>query len=126
MRLAKYIVIRNAPVPFFIKPISRKISSEINNAFVIPNFKKHFSFLEQQLSTSPGGGQYLCGTKLSGADILLSFPLIAGRESGGVTCATKDQYPKLAAYIQRLEEEPGYKKAVEKVIQIEGEYIVTP
>jgi len=52
---------------------------------------------------------------------MLSFPLIAGGPSAGLT---KDKYPKLAAYVERLQQEPGYKKAVEKIIEIEGKYEV--
>ena len=33
----------------------------------------------------------------------------------------ESDYPKLYAYAKRLEEESGYKKAVEKIISIEGE-----
>jgi len=116
--------IRTAPVPFFIKPITKKISAGILNAFVTPNITSTFGFLEQQLATSPGGGKYLCGTQLSAADILISFPLIAasGPSSATMTGMTKDKYPKLLAYVEALQQEPGYKKAVDKIISIDGKY----
>jgi len=81
--------------------------------------KTHFTFLEGQLASSPHGGNYLCGQYLTGADILLSFPLIAGRHRTGLT---KELYPKLWAYIDRLENEPGYKKAADKIIEIDGKF----
>lgn len=90
-------------------------------SFLGPQFTTHFKFLEQQLQTSPGGGQYLCGTNLTAADIMMSYPLIAGSEQAGVT---KEKYPTLVAYIDRLQQEPGYKKAVEKIIEIDGKYEV--
>jgi glutathione S-transferase len=52
---------------------------------------------------------------------MLSFPLIAGRSRSGLTSET---YPKLTAYLDGLEKEPGYKKAVEKITEIDGKYEV--
>lgn len=74
------------------------------------------------MATSPKGGKYLCGPHLTGADILLSFPLIAGKERAGIT---KEAYPKLFEYIERLENEPGYKKAADKIIEIDGKFEAT-
>lgn len=109
--------IKAAPVPFFIRPITNSISSKIQTSYVEPNLATHFAFLEQQVRTS--SGDYLCGAHLTGADILMSFPLIAGGPKAGLT---KERYPELAAYIERLEQEPGYKKAVEKIIELDGKF----
>jgi len=111
--------IKKAPVPFFIKPITSRIAGGIDTAFLTPNLKSNFSFLESQLATSPQNGQYLCGPHLTGADVILSYPLINAR---GATSLMKQTYPKLWAYVDRLEAEPGYKIAVEKIIKIDGKY----
>ncbi|TVY35844.1 Glutathione S-transferase, partial [Lachnellula occidentalis] len=108
--------IKNSPVPFFIKPITTRVGDKILTSFVEPNCVTHFSFLESQLQTS--GGQYLCGKHLTGADILISFPLIAGKGSA----YTKEKYPLVWAYTERLEKEKGYVKAVEKIVELEGEF----
>lgn len=76
-------------------------------------------FLEEQLATSPRRGRYLCGKYLTAADIMLSFPLIAG---GFRTGLTRSRYPRLFAYTTQLQEKPNYKKAVKKIIEIEGKY----
>lgn len=114
--------IKGAPVPFFIRPITNGIANKVQENFVMPNLKTHFSFLEGQLASSPDGGKYLCGPHLTGADILLSFPLIAGRGRSGLT---KEAYPKLWAYVDMLEEEPGYQAAVKKIIEIDGKFEAT-
>jgi len=114
--------IKKSPVPFFIKPITSGVANKINSSFLEPSFVTHFTFLESQLTSSPDGGLYLCGPHLTGADILLSFPLIAGRGRAGIT---EEKYPKLWAYIDRLEEEPGYKKAAQKIVEIEGSFEAT-
>ncbi|KAG0646991.1 Glutathione S-transferase 1 [Hyphodiscus hymeniophilus] len=111
--------IQNAPVPFFIKPVTRGIANKIHSGYLGPNFKTHFAFLEEQLKTSPEKGQYLCGPRLTGADILLSFPLIAGKGRSGLT---KEDYPTLWAYVERIEAEPGYLTAVEKIKAIDGKF----
>ena len=113
--------IKNAPLPFFLKPITAIVSSKIFNTFLNPNFKSHFDFLEERLNSCPEGGKYLCGQHLTGADIMLSFPLIAGKERSGLTAGT---YPKLFAYVNGLEEEPGYKAAVKKITEIDGKFEV--
>ncbi|CZT02045.1 related to glutathione S-transferase [Rhynchosporium agropyri] len=114
--------IKSSPVPFFIKPITSGVASKIKTGFLDPNFVTHFSFLEEQLASSPGGGKYLCGPNLTGADILLSFPLLAGRTRTGLT---KEKYPKLDAYVDMMEAEPGYKKAVAKIVEIDGKFETT-
>ncbi|TKA67192.1 hypothetical protein B0A49_08726 [Cryomyces minteri] len=110
--------IRNSPVPFFIKPITRGIAGKVDDLFLKPNFKTHFEFLEEQIATSPGGGEYLCGKELTGADILMSFPLVAAQGRSGLTA---DHYPKLCSYIFRIQEEEGYKSSIRKIEEMTGE-----
>lgn len=65
----------------------------------------------------------MCGSLLTGADILLSFPLIAAK--GRSPILTEQKFPLLWNYIAKLEQEPGYKKAVEKIVEIEGSFSAT-
>jgi glutathione S-transferase len=116
--------IKNSPVPFFIWPITTRIAAQIHASFLSPHFHTHFAFLEDQLRSAPGGGGYLCGPSLTGADILLSFPLLAAK--GRVPALEGDRFPLLLKYIDRLEQEPGYKKAVDKIVEIEGSFSVSP
>lgn len=108
--------IRNAPVPFFIKPIVKAIPNRIDSMFLNEQFKTHFGFLESQLATVPDDGKYLCGKDLTGADILISFPLFVGRGK-----IDKAAYPKLHAYIDLLENNEGYKRSIKKVEEVTGE-----
>lgn len=116
------IKIQKTPLPFFLKFITNFIAGKIRSSYLDANYKIHFSFLESQLSTSPNDGKYLCGPNLTGADILMSFPLISAVAASSTTGLTQANYPKLYCYIKALEEEPGYKRAIEKIIQIEGEF----
>lgn len=110
--------IKNAPVPFFIKPITRGIAGKVDSAYLTENFKTNFGFLEAQLTSSPNGGKYLCGPNLTAADILMSFPLI-----GATTMKKLDTalYPKLAAYTKLLESNEMYVRSTKKMEEISGE-----
>jgi glutathione S-transferase len=70
------------------------------------------------LATAPENGQFLCGPKISGADIIMIFPLEAANGRAGLT---KDTHPKLVEYIERLHEREAYKKAIKKVEDTTGE-----
>ncbi|KAJ7287077.1 glutathione S-transferase [Mycena rebaudengoi] len=112
--------IKNAPVPFFIKPVTGKVAAGVGTGYLNNNFTTHFTFLEEQLTSAPSGGPYLCGAKLSGADILMSYPLIAAPSFGAPL--SKEGYPKLWAYTELLKESEGFKRAVKKIIEVDGEY----
>jgi glutathione S-transferase len=84
-----------------------------------PNFKTHFDFLESQLTTAPNGGGFLCGKDLTAVDILMSFPLQAGQKRLKMINAT--DYPKLNAYVNKLESMDGYKRSVERIEKETGE-----
>ncbi|KAM3068717.1 bifunctional glutathione transferase/peroxidase [Clarireedia jacksonii] len=106
-------------IPFFIRPLTGLVANKVHSAFLNNEYATHLSFLESQIKTS--SGKYLCGDHLTAADIIMSFPLIAAREKSGVF--TKEGYPELMAYLERLESEEGYKKAVDIVVEREGEFI---
>lgn len=120
--LTVHPAVKNAPgMPFFLKPIPRLVASKVEDLFVLPNVTKNFKFLEERLNTAPDGGPFLCGKQLTAADIMMSFPVIAA--SGRVPL--KEEYPKLQEYVDRLQQEEGYKKAVEKVIEVDGKFDAT-
>ena len=96
--------IETAPAPFFVKPISRKISAKVKASFIAPQTALHLSHIEQELS----GKDWLMG-ELSGADIMMSYPLQAAESRFGLT-----GYPNLQAYLQRIAAHPAYRRAVAK------------
>lgn len=110
--------IKNGPVPFFLKPVVNAIVGRTESFYLHPNFDTHLSFLESQISTAPDNGEYLCGKKLTGADILMIYPLEAAQARAGLT---KEKYPNLSAYIERIHERPAYQQAVQKVVDATGE-----
>ena len=111
-----FIEIKNAPVPFFIKPITRSIAGKVESQFLNANFKTNFSFLNSQLESSPDNGKYLCGKELTAADILMSFPLIAGKSK-----VDRNAYPKLVEYTKMLEQNEVYLRSIKKIEEATGE-----
>lgn len=109
--------------PFFIRPLVNVIADRVLGGFVIPTLKKHLTFLEDQLATS--AGDYLCGANLTAADILVSYAVMAFDPrldqlttfEGGTWRKT---HPNVAAYVDKLKNEEGYKKCKERIKEIEG------
>lgn len=110
--------IKQSSVPFFIKPVTNGVADRITSMFLKPNYETHYRFLESQLESSPNGGQYLCGD-FSTADVLMSFPLEAGKTRSGMT---KEQCPRLWAYVDLLHEREAYKRSVDKIKEVEGSF----
>ncbi|QIW96534.1 hypothetical protein AMS68_002052 [Peltaster fructicola] len=106
--------IREAPVPFFVKPLTRGVAGRVDDAFLTRNYENHFTYLNSLLETSEG--EYLCGKKLTAVDILMSFPVIAAGARHGY-----DKYPKLKAYREMIKNESGFKRSVEVIEKRTGE-----
>ena len=120
-------------LPFFVRPVTRFLANQISGLIVVPNAKRHFGMLEEYLAAPPDGGGYICGPQLTGADILLAYPLLTGLEGDLLENMTawekgsfSETYPKLRAYMARLAEEPGWKRSLEKIKAIEGSCSLLP
>ena len=112
------IEIRNAPVPFFIKPITRSIAARVDASYLSENIKTQFGFLEQQLTNSPQNGDFFAGPTFTGADAMMIFPLEASVTRVGVT---KEKYPRIRAYIERIQARPAYQQAIKRIEEVTGE-----
>lgn len=97
--------IEQRKVPFFVKPIVQKIVNSVRSGYLTPQIKLHCDHIEQQLSRNT----WFLGDKLSGADIMMSFPLQAMVKNG------LEGYPHIHAYVARLEQDTAYLRAEEKL-----------
>lgn len=107
--------VKEAPVPFFVKPILRMVTGKVESGFLNGEYKLQLDFLEGELS----GREFIVGDKFTGADIMVSWPLMMARK-GRVPAFTQEAYPKLWAYLDRMAEREAYKKTQEKVRYIRG------
>jgi glutathione S-transferase len=98
--------IEAAPMLFFVKPIARGVSAKVQNAYIEPNLKRHFGFMEDELTAR----DWFAGSEFSAADIQMSFPLELSRARAGLD-ATR---PHLMRFLERIHARPAYKSAVAK------------
>ena len=94
----------NAPLPFFAKPIARKLVKAVRSGYVDHTTKALYDYAEDTL----GKSQWLCGDKFSAADIIMSFPFEAFSVRGDLA-----QYPNIAGFLKHIHVRPGYMAALE-------------
>ena len=94
------------PVPFFIRPLTKMIANQVNQAYTGPTMDKQFQFIEDQL----GKFEYLCGDQFTAADIQMSYPILVGLDRS----ENPERFPNLQAYADRISMRPAYVKAEEK------------
>ena len=98
--------VERSPMPFFVKPVARKIARTVKDSFVLPQLKLHFDFIESQLG--PSG--WFAGEELSAADIQMSFPMEAASARGGLDASR----PRMTAFLAKIHARPAYQRAVER------------
>ena len=98
--------IEKGPMPFFVRPIARKIAQTVKNAMVLPNLQRMLDYMEGELSRQ----EWFAGSAFSAADIQMSFPLEAAASRGGLD----ENRPKLWAFLQTIHARPAYQRALEK------------
>ena len=69
------------------------------------SIENNFGFLDAELA----GRDYFVGDELTAADIQLSFPIQAAR-----MLYTLEKFPNLAAFLQRVQARPAYRRAIER------------
>jgi glutathione S-transferase len=98
--------IESTPMPFFVKPIAKAISSQAKSSFIMPQINTHLDYLEAEL----GKGAWFVGDEFSAADVQLSFPIEAAAARGGLNASR----PRLMDYLQRIHARPAYQRAIER------------
>jgi glutathione S-transferase len=97
--------VREAPMPFFVKPVAKKIANGVSQRFIDPNLTRHLSFLGDHLAAN----EWFAGPELSAADIQMSFPL-----EGAVARAGDAVSPRLLEFVKKFQARPAYQRALEK------------
>jgi glutathione S-transferase len=98
--------LERAPMPFFIKPIARGISSKMKGTYINPQLRQTLDYLEGEL----GKSEWFAGDSFSVADIQMSFPLEAAAARAGLDASR----PKLKAFLDRIHARPAYQRALER------------
>jgi glutathione S-transferase len=98
--------IPKARMPFFARPIARRISEGALANFVTPNLERHLDYLEGEL----GKSAWFTGNEFTAADIQMSFPLEAARARGGLN----ESRPRLMEFLEKIHARPAYRRAIER------------
>ena len=103
MHLVLSRVAQNAP--WLLRPVARMVAAGALSGFVIPQLKTHMAYWEAELERDLWFG----GSQLTTADIIMSFPVQAAAARVGL-----DGMPKLAGFLDRIEQRPAYQRAVSR------------
>jgi glutathione S-transferase len=98
--------VRRAKMPFFAKPIAKKIADGVSAQFVTPNLARHIAFLDAHLATHA----WFAGPELTAADIQMSYPCEAILARAG----DLGEVSRIRAIVERMHARPAYKRALEK------------
>jgi len=96
--------VRSAPLPFFLKPVSKGIVAKVEDAFIEPQLKTHLDFMEAELAKAP----WFAGEEFSAADIQMSFPLEMATARAGLDASR----PRLMDWLRRIHARPAYARAL--------------
>lgn len=94
--------------PLFVKLVLSKvpIMGKIAMKRIQPMIDVHLDFVEASLKQR----HWFAGDDISGADIMMSFPLEAARSRAGLD----QSRPKTIAWLTKIQSRPAYKRALQK------------
>lgn len=97
--------IETTPVPFFVRPVVKRVAGKAQDDFIDPQIKLHLDYMENALDGQP----WFSGDAFGAADIQMSFPLEAAASRGGL-----DQTrPNLWNFLQRIHARLAYQRALD-------------
>ena len=94
------------PAPWPVSAIARRIAATVTNAFIAPNLKRHFDYIEAELNSHT----WFAGEQFTAADIQMSFPLEIAVSRAGLSASR----PKSIAFLERIRARDAYKRALER------------
>ena len=95
-----------APMPFFARPIAKRLTKGVRDAYLTHTTNAAFEYLNAEL----GRSAWLAGDEFTAADIMMSFPIEASVSRLPIAPKLKN----LAPYIQKAHARPAYARALEK------------
>lgn len=106
--------VRQAPLPFFVRPVVKSIAAKVDATFLMPNIKRQLAYIESELARHT----WFAGAEFSAADIQMSYPV----EAAAVRIGFGSAYPNIKAWLAGIHARPAYGKALEAA----GPYAVVP
>jgi glutathione S-transferase len=98
--------VETGPMPFFARPIARRIAGGVKANYVEPNLRRQLDYMEAEI----GQSAWFAGSEFTAADVQMSFALEAARARGGLDA----RRPQLMAWLERIHARPAYRRALER------------
>jgi glutathione S-transferase len=98
--------VANAPAPWPISAIARRIAGTVQNSFIGPQLKRHLDYMEAELTAHA----WFAGNEFTAADVQMSFPLEAAKSRAGLNASR----PRLWDFLERIHAREAYKRALER------------
>ncbi len=96
----------SAPMPFFAKPIARKLAKGVRDGYLDHTVKALFDYADAELSARA----WFAGDNFTAADIIMSFPL----EAAVTRVPAVQKSRAIAGFLKRIHDRPAYARALEK------------
>lgn len=100
-----FVTIPKQPMPFFVRPIARRLCEKVRAALVEPNITPALAFMNDHLASH----KWFAGDTLTVADFQMSFAVEAalarGKDAG--------KYLHLVAYRDAMVKRAAYRRAIE-------------
>jgi len=103
MKLIFGAIPKSPALPFFMKPVAKALMGGVIKSYLDPQIASHVQFWAAALDKSA----YFAGDELTGADIMMSFPVEAAAVRGSLP-------PVLKGYLSGLQGRPAYQRALER------------
>lgn len=109
------VVLHKSRVFLLARPLAKAIAWQLDQKYVKDSLSTHIKFLEGEFKKD--GGDFLIGDKLTGADIMMVFPLEVLQARGDLN---KMKCPGLVVYLERIQKRDAYKRADAEILEVTG------
>lgn len=93
------------PVPWLLRPVGSAFGRGVQQGYLNPQLVTHREFIEQHLTQHP----WFAGSRISIADVQMSFPLQALVARGGGAAS-----PAIQAWLQKVQAREAWQRAVQQ------------
>ncbi|HYD75804.1 glutathione S-transferase [Ramlibacter sp.] len=101
-----FMSIPTQPMPFFVRPIARRLCGQVQQKLVDPNVANAVQMIDAHLAGTP----WFAGDRLTLADFQMSFAVEAALSRS----PEARRLPHLQAYHERMRARPAYQRALAK------------
>ncbi len=91
--------------PALVRPIARMIGRTVQTTYLAPQIERQLDLMEAEL----GRSAWFAGPEISGADILMSFPVEAAASRNGLGAR-----PRLSEWLKTIHARPAYQRALKE------------